>query len=414
MHRASADLFKPYTANTAVDFHPTVISVAVDCESACDGHMERRLVDPLKRSAYLSAALLEATARRPAAPLKVNFCLTYWCQYRCKTCNIWQRQPSDELTTDEIIAFVRENPRVTWADLTGGEIFLRADIDAILDAVVTGWRRLALLHFPTNGFLTDRIVASVDRIARRGPSHTIVTVSLDGDEQTNDEIRGIKGGFRRQIETFKALRRIRGIAAILGVTLSSYNLGQFSRTFAACKRECPDLTIDDVHLNVAQVSAHYYDNEERPEIRPDPVKVRQELDEYRRLRGSPRSPSQVLEHTYLRYLDTFLETGVTPMPCHALRSSCFIDPWGIVYPCISYSKPVGRLRETGMRLDPIWNDIDTGRLQRDIWDGHCPQCWTACEAYQTILGNVLAGRLRGRMPLPLPDHAPSATSERAR
>ena len=39
----------------------------------------------------------------------------------------------------------------------------------------------------------------------------IVTVSVDGDEQTNDEIRGIKGGFRRQIETFKALRRIPGI-----------------------------------------------------------------------------------------------------------------------------------------------------------------------------------------------------------
>ena len=106
----------------------------------------------------------------PRAPLKLNFCLTYWCQYRCKTCNIWQRKPTDELTTDEVIAFIRENPDITWADLTGGEIFLRPDIDEILDAVVTGWRRLALLHFPTNGFLTDRIVASVERIAGRGPA----------------------------------------------------------------------------------------------------------------------------------------------------------------------------------------------------------------------------------------------------
>src|SRR5688500_1851335 len=123
--------------------------------------LDGRLVEKAARSARLGAALLHTTVARPAAPLKLNFCLTYWCQYRCKTCNIWQRKPTDELTTDEIVTFIRENPTISWVDLTGGEIFLRPDIDDIFDAVVTGWRRLALLHFPTNGFLTDRIVRSV-------------------------------------------------------------------------------------------------------------------------------------------------------------------------------------------------------------------------------------------------------------
>src|SRR5687767_13390873 len=97
------------------------------------------LGDTLRRSAHLGMALLKTTATRPAAPLKLNLCLTYWCQYRCKTCNIWQRQPTDELTTDEILALVRENPHVTWADLTGGEIFLRPDIDDIFAAIISGW-----------------------------------------------------------------------------------------------------------------------------------------------------------------------------------------------------------------------------------------------------------------------------------
>ena len=351
-----------------------------------------RLVDKLRRSAHAGVALLHATASRPVAPLKLNVCLTYWCQYRCKTCNIWQRKPEDELTTDEVVAIVRENPNITWVDLTGGEIFLRPDIDEILDAVVTRWRRLAFLHFPTNGFLTDRIVASVERIAGRGPAQTIVTVSLDGDEQLNDDIRGIHGGFRRQIETFNRLRRMPGIATVFGVTLSSFNLGRFAETFEACARECPGLTIDDVHLNVAQVSGHYYGNDGPDAVGPDPVRVRQELTAYRKLRGRARSPKQLLENTYLAYLDEFLLTGQTPMPCHALRASCFIDPWGVVYPCITYSKPIGRLRDTGMRLDPIWNAFATARVQREIWEGQCPQCWTACEAYQSILGNVLAGR----------------------
>jgi radical SAM protein with 4Fe4S-binding SPASM domain len=367
----------------------------------------RRLVDKLTRSTYLGMALLDTTARRPAAPLKLNFCLTYQCQYRCKTCNIWQRTPSGELTTDEVIAVVRENPAITWVDLTGGEIFLRSDIDDILDAVVTGWRRLALLHFPTNGFLTDRIVRSVERIAGRGPAQTIVTVSLDGDEQTNDEVRGIKGGFRRQIETFKALRRIPGIVTALGMTISACNLGRIAQTFEACARECPGLDIDDIHLNVAQTSAHYYGNDEQSGIRPSPQAARLELKEYRTLRRHARSAQHLLETSYLRYLDQFLLTGRTPMPCHSLRASCFVDPCGVVYPCISYSKPIGRLRETGMRLDPIWNAHETKRLQSDIWRGECPQCWTACEAYQSILGNVLAGRLASpRGELPRPSHAP--------
>ena len=135
--------------------------------------IDGRLIEKLSRTAHAGADVLHATVRRPSMPLKVNWCLTYWCQYRCKTCNIWQRKPTDELSTDEVRAFVRENPDVTWVDLTGGEIFLRPDIDEVLDAVVSGWRRLALLHFPTNGFLTDRIVAQrrADRRARARANH---------------------------------------------------------------------------------------------------------------------------------------------------------------------------------------------------------------------------------------------------
>src|SRR3954463_6744415 len=228
----------------------------------------------MTRFAHLGLALLRTNAQRPSAPLKLNLCLTYWCQYKCKTCNIWQRKPTDELTTEEIGALVRENPNINWVDLTGGEIFLRRDIDEIFDIILSGWSRLAILHFPTNGFQTDRIVKSVGRIAGRGPARTIVTVSVDGDEALNDEIRGIKGGFRRQMETFRALRRIPRIVTALGVTLSTHNLGQFERTFAACAREHPGLTVDDVHLNVAQRSTHYYGNAEIDSVAPDPTSAR--------------------------------------------------------------------------------------------------------------------------------------------
>ena len=353
------------------------------------------LVKQLGRSVHLGLALLQATATRPASPLKLNLCLTYWCQYRCKTCNIWTRKPTDELTTAELLALVRENPHINWVDLTGGEIFLRQDIDDIFDAILTGWSRLAILHFPTNGFQTDRIVRSVERIARRRASaEIVVTVSLDGDETLNDEIRGIKGGFRRQIATFQALRRIPGIVTALGMTLSAYNVNRISETFAACAGEIPGLRPSDVHVNVAQKSGHYYGNADADGVTADAATARVEIGRYRQLKGLALSPRHLLENSYLKNLERFLETGRTPMPCHALRSSCFIDPWGVVYPCIAYSRPIGRLRDTGMRLEPIWQAVETAQLQGQIWKGECPQCWTACEAYQSILGNALALRRR--------------------
>jgi radical SAM protein with 4Fe4S-binding SPASM domain len=93
------------------------------------------------------------------------------------------------------------------------------------------------------------------------------------------------------------------------------------------------------------------------------------------------------------------------MRCHSLRSSCFIDPWGTVFPCITYSRPLGSLRDTSMELAPLWHAPATTAVQQEIWKGDCPQCWTACEAYQSILGNLgrpgrpAAGNRTTRIPL---------------
>jgi len=349
------------------------------------------------RYGWGAAAAGRANLGRLGVPMKLTFAVTYWCQYKCATCNIWQRKPEDELTTDEILAFIRQTRGVVWADITGGEIFLRPDIADLLDAFATSWRRLAILHFPTNGFLTDRIVRTTERLARRGGPTIVVTVSVDGDERMNDEIRGIRGGFERQMATFRALRRIPGVRAAIGMTLSARNAGTVDATFDACARAVPGLRRTDLHVNVMQISSHYYGNDDLRAVLPETsvalAAVRRERE---RRRWAP-TPARWLEREYLRRLETFLETGRTPMPCHALRSSCFIDPWGVVFPCLTYSRPVGDLRTTGMRLEPIWAGADATSRQAEIWRGDCPQCWTACDAYPSILGNALRpGRGRRR------------------
>ena len=158
----------------------------------------------------LARRALEANFRRLDFPYKLTFCITFWCNYRCQTCNIWEMRPRDELGLDEIRHFFQRSSRFLWVDLTGGEVFLRKDFVEICEAVLTSCRNLILLHFPTNGYLTDKIVTQVREIRKMRPERLIITVSTDGDEAMNDEIRGVQGGWRRQIETFRRLREIPG------------------------------------------------------------------------------------------------------------------------------------------------------------------------------------------------------------
>jgi radical SAM protein with 4Fe4S-binding SPASM domain len=95
------------------------------------------------------------------------------------------------------------------------------------------------------------------------------------------------------------------------------------------------------------------------------------------------------------------------MRCHALRASCFIDSWGNVFPCTIYDRKLGSLREVDYDLARIWQSEEARALQKEIWEYKCPQCWTPCEAYQSILGNVLrpwdTARHEPERALPNPD-----------
>lgn len=339
---------------------------------------------------YLTLAknIVVSNFTRVSAPYKLTYAMTYRCNYRCKTCNCWQRKPENELTFEEIKKFFTKSPHFSWIHLTGGEIFLRDDLYEIIHMTLETCRNLLLLNFPTNGFLTKRIVETVAKIAALKPPKFFITISMDGDEALNDEIRGVKGGWRRQIETFQQLHEIPGVNVALGMTLSSYNVGQFERTFDAARRECPWMTSNDFHINIYHTS-YYYGNENLKLSVKENEKLIQEIEKYRALRGMKLHPVSYLEYSYLKHVAAYIRTGRTPMRCHALRSSCFMDPMGNIYPCSMYDRLLGNIRETDYAMLPIWESGESKQVQREIWNYHCPQCWTPCEAYQSILGDFL-------------------------
>ena len=345
---------------------------------------------------HLAQNIIVSNCRRLSFPYKLTFAITYRCNSRCKTCNIWKKQGNDELSKEEIKLFFKKSKGLSWIDLTGGEPSLRKDFAEICEIIYHSCKYLVLLHFPTNGHLTDKIIRDSEKIRNMGSSYKVViTVSIDGDEKLNDEIRGVKGAWKRQIETFRRLHEIDKIEAVVGMTLSPFNFDQLETTFTSIKEVLPWLTPKDFHISLMNYSENFYDNWEQKDQGLTPIKQEkvvegmiQSVKSYKRMIGIPKDPRSFLEYVFLKRAESYLRTGTTPLPCHALKSSCFIDPTGEVYPCITFNHSLGNVRDYDYDLGKIWNLETTKLLQKKIWDFKCPQCWTGCDGYQTIMGNL--------------------------
>jgi len=345
------------------------------------------------KSWTLGRNIIESNFRRNSFPYKLTFVATYRCQSRCIYCKIWEKEPEGELTLEEIQKFFKKSNKFSWVDLTGGEVTLRKDFTEVAQAIITNCKDLYHLHTPTNGLAPALIERKVSEILKLKPNRYVITVSLDGPKELNDHIRGIKGDFDKVVDTVKRLRKIKDkrLQVVIGFTLAAGNKGTFQQMIDEVRAEIPDMKPDDFHMNVVHVSGHYYDNVETGALAKD---LRDDLQQYRAMRQHKYTSSiGFLEDQYLRLADQYLQTGVTPVTCQALAGSVFIDSFGYIYPCSIYSKRMANIKDIDYDLEGYWNSKEILDAREEIERGDCPQCWTPCEAYQSILGKLQVVRL---------------------
>ena len=117
-----------------------------------------------------------------------------------------------------------------------------------------------------------------------------------------------------------------------------------------------------------------------------------------------------LEDRYQALVSKYYETGKSPLPCTALSSSCFIDAYWNLYPCSIWDEKIGNLRENGFDLRAMWEGSRRKELRQDVIEERCAHCWTPCEAYPTILGNLGKATLSMGSSPKVPVPAPSKLS----
>jgi len=293
------------------------------------------------------------------------------------------------MTLDELRAFFRKNNYFSWLNVSGGEIFMRQDIGEIFRIMLAENPNLYLLNFSTTGFYSDLMVRTVREILDLNPKKVLITISIDGPEALHDEIRQLRGLWKKALRTFRRLKEMRSPAldVLLGVTISELNYRHIDELFESVKDEVPGVTLADYHLNLAHDSGHYYDNVGFVD-RSGLGDLASIVDDFRKKRGIRLEPVSYLEFVYQKLLKRYVREGKCPLPCAALNSSCFIDPRWNLYPCATYDKKIANLRDYDFDLSKILSEKKTRELRKRIVRGICPQCWTPCEAYQTIFANL--------------------------
>lgn len=339
----------------------------------------------LRGRAELIAGLAQTWWRRPTTPTRVVLDLTRRCNLRCAMCRTWEARAGLELSAAEIGRVLARMTELRWLDLTGGEMFVRRDIDAVLAAVLDATPAVRMLHFQTNGWFADRVLRGVVAIrAHRPELEPIVTVSVDGPAALHDRIRGRVGSFARAIATVRAIAAVPGVEVHVGTTVTRANIDALASTWAALQAELPGLPRTRWHWNAMQLSAHFYGNAAHADQRVD---VHAPLVEHLRARGMPRSLVDAMESAYLVNLAAVSRGEPSRIRCQALRSTLFLAPEGDVYPCHLYDRKLGNVRERDV-LD-IWSDVATLAARRDIEAVACGGCFSACEAYPAIAGSPL-------------------------
>ena len=320
-------------------------------------------------------------------PFSVVVSISYRCNSKCRTCDVW-RKPNDDMSVEEwdkVFANLGRTP--FYITFTGGEPFLRKDLD---EMVISAYRhcRPSVITIPTNGLLTDRIVERVDRICQECPTSQIgLNLSLDGIGEEHDDIRGVPGNWEKSMATWTKLKELQksrpNLVLTVHTVVSRFNQQRFRAIYNDLQFLEPDSYITEVAEERVELDTVGWG------ITPDPdayAPIADFLSEQawaRPARGIAKF-TQAFRAQYYQLARRVLYERTQVIACYAGWASAHIAPNGDLWSCCIRAEPVGNLRETGYDLAPIWYGERMAKLRKSIYDKECA-CPMANASYANML-----------------------------
>jgi MoaA/NifB/PqqE/SkfB family radical SAM enzyme len=310
--------------------------------------------------------------------------VTYRCNAHCAMCNTWDHPsaPADEVTAADLATL----PHLSFANITGGEPFMRDDLADLVAVIATKADRIVV---STNGYFTDRIVDLARRFPRLG-----FRVSLEGLPAANDELRGLPDGFDHGLRSLLQLRAL-GVKDIgFGITLSDRNADDLLELYELAEAM-------GVEFATAAVHNSYYFHKLDNRI-ADTERVAARLEELARRLLATRRPKNWFRAWFNMGLANYVRGNPRPLPCDVGTDVFFVDPFGAVQPCNGMEAPLGSLKSAS--FDEIWRS-ETARAVRAkvaACDRHCWMVGSVAPAMKKHVATPARWALRAKLSRSLP------------
>lgn len=253
---------------------------------------------------------------------------------------------------------IKRLPQVFFANITGGEPFVREDLAEIVEVLRKKTKRIVI---STNGYFTERIIALCKKYPDIG-----IRISIEGLPKTNDTIRKIPDGFDRGLRSLLELKAM-GIKDIgLGMTVQDLNYSDLVPLYKLAQGLGYEFATAALH------NSHYFhkwDNKIEDK--------EQACGEFRRLIELLLQSKRPRDwfRAYFNYgLINYIYGNKRLLPCEMGRNGFFLDPWGDVLPCngMDEKQSIGNLKEQSW--DRIWNSKRAEEVRQEV--KNCVKnCW---------------------------------------
>ena len=318
-------------------------------------------------------------------PLNLTVSLTYRCNSRCKTCNIYKKKAS-EFTLEEFEkTFQSIGSGPYWFTISGGEPFLRKDIVDICKSAYENCRP-RIINIPTNGILSDVISERVEQIVQNSPNaEIIVNLSIDELGKKHDEIRNVKNNFTRVVETFEKLKKLNCPNLTVGIhtVISKYNVNNFHKIYEELNRLNPDSYITEIAEERVELGTLGLEIAPSTEDYSKAINFLSERIKEQHYNGIS-TITQAFRIQYYELVKKTLKEKRQIQPCYAGFISAQIAPDGEVWACCTKAESMGNLRQVNYDFKKVWFSNQAEKIRKPIREKRC-FCPLANASYTNML-----------------------------
>ena len=336
---------------------------------------------PVLKASYVTGRVL-------SLPINITVSVSYRCNSRCKTCNVWLL-PNDDFTIEEWDkTFESLGQAPYWFTFSGGEPTLRKDLPEMVESAYRHCKP-GIINIPTNGIQDKIIPGRIERVLQAAPkSEVIINLSLDAIGEKHNEVRGVHNNWVRAMSTwsqFKELKkRYKNLTLGVHTVISNFNIDSFAETVEYVQRELkPDSYITEIaeeRVELDTVGLGITPTAERYTVAIDTL-----LESMRdkKLTGVAEV-TQAFRRQYYEIVKKTLREHRQIIPCMAGVASAQIAPNGDVWTCCVRAQSMGNLREHNYDFGTVWKTGKANELRRSIKAGEC-YCPLANAAYTNML-----------------------------